>query len=177
MPSKQTLFIIVASLSAVVRSLPSPSPDLGLKVIRQFEVDGGNFTLYGDKPLARRDTTGKCGSRTDTVTCGKAHYGSYFMCSSLIYYLEFGLEHDNKLKGSPRSACLHGDGQISGMCCISWADSITDAYIQDFEFSSRTVLDKCKDKSGEWVSGLIREASIGSSCTTVCISDRAGKCS
>jgi len=175
---KQTLFLIATSLAAVV-SLPSPSPDMELKVIRQHVVGERNFTLYGDMSLARRDTVDlnrRCG--TNVWACDSSNTASWYMCSALILYLKDGLEYDKSIASSPRSACLYGQGQILEQCCISWADPISGAEIQDLDKSSKIVLDNCHYErfADKLVSGLIRDTLIGSTCTTVCMSNRPDRC-
>ncbi|KAN0070988.1 hypothetical protein V8E54_011153 [Elaphomyces granulatus] len=72
---QQTFFIVAAFLTLSVHSLPSPPLDMGLKVIRQYEAEGGNITRYKDQSPAKRSF--------DTVDLSRPQCGSgNLTCSS-----------------------------------------------------------------------------------------------
>jgi hypothetical protein len=178
---KQTLFIIAASLTAVVRGLPSPSPSPApeeLKVIGQYEVEGGNITWYGDSdtPAKRSfdtvDLNRRCG--TNAVTCSGSHKASSTVCGGLGFALS-GPQNSGTVIRNPRSVCYKASGQSSGECCVSWANPVSNAVDGDFTNAVITINNRCVDGSRQ-VSGLMRDTTIGSTCTTVCLSNRPDGC-
>jgi hypothetical protein len=146
-------------LIAVVRSFPSPSTDVELKAIRQYEV--------GDTI----DLNRRCGS--NTVQCYKSHKAPSSVCSGLAFALS-GPQKDGIVR-NPRSICFQAKGQSSGQCCVSWANPVSNAVDSDFLNAMTLVNNGCLDQSSQ-VSGLIRDTMIGSTCTTVCLSNRDDGC-
>ena len=105
---KQTLFLIAASLTAVVHGLPSPSTDMALKVTRQYEVEGGTLTWYEDSTPAKRsfdtvDLNRRCG--TNAVTCHGSHTAPSSVCFGLISALA-GPQDSGTVTRNPRSICF-----------------------------------------------------------------------
>jgi hypothetical protein len=138
---KQTLFIIAASLTAVVRSLPSPSPE-ELKVIRQYEVEGGNITWYGDSdtPAKRSfdtvDLNRRCG--TNQVICSVSNQAPTAICGGIAY--GFSAQNDVTVMENPRSLCYTASGQNSGECCVSWANPVSYAIYGNFVNAITTII-------------------------------------
>jgi hypothetical protein len=176
---KQTLFFIAASLTAVVHGLPSPSTDTGLKVTRQYEVEGGTLTWYEDSTPAKRsfdtvDINRRCG--TNAVKCSGSHTAPSSVCFGLTAALA-GPQDSGTVTRNPRSICFKATGQsVNGECCVSWANNVSGAVDGDFVNAVMAVNNQCVDSSTAQVSGLMRDTIIGSTCTTVCLSNRADGC-
>ena len=174
---KQTLFIIATFLTAIVRSLPSPSSDTELKVIKHYEVEGGNITWYGDVTPAKRssDTVGlnrRCG--TNKLKCSGSNQAPSAVCAGLAFTVA-GPMGGQSTGQSPRSICFTASGQTSGECCVSWSNPVSNAIDNYFITSIIDINNGCMTQSGQ-VSGLTGDTSIGNTCTVVCLSNRPTGC-
>jgi hypothetical protein len=144
---KQTLFLIATCLTAVVCGLPS----------------------FDTVDLNRR-----CGS--NAVTCHGSHRAPSSVCLGLAVALG-GPQESGTVTRNPRSICFTETGQsVNGKCCVSWANNVSNAVDGDFLNAITALNNQCVDTSSGQVSGLMRDTTIGSTCTTVCLSNRDDGC-
>jgi len=92
-------------------------------------------------------------------------------CAQLIQ--DYSSSH-NPIKKDPRSICKTYPGL--GQCCFSWSNIIYGASEIDVANAAVQLSNGCVDSTGK-VSGRLVNTIIGSSCTTLCLSNRATHCS
>ena len=178
---QQTLFIVAAFLTTVVHSLPSPPPDMGLKVIRQYEAEGGNITWYGDQTPAKRsfDTVDlnrrQCGS--GNLTCSdKQIYTAYQSdCAGLQSVLS-GQPSNGTVERVIGSVCYLAGGQDSRQCCISVTIPIPNVVDGDYLNFVITLNNQCGGAKSGKVAGIISYTKIKYDCNNVCLSSHYNEC-
>lgn len=181
--SKQIL-IAGAFLTALSTAAPTSNsaaeinvPE-GLKIIEITESAAGvQLVWYGDADAASTvsSTTDletpslsrRCGS--NRTKCFNDNQAAASACEALINGL---LTSNNALPTSPRSVCATTSGN---QCCASWADNLSGARINWLHNAADAVLKTCRG-SGGWVSGKSYDTSLGSTCTTQCLSNRPDGC-
>jgi hypothetical protein len=178
---QQTLFIVAALLTMVVHSLPSSPPDMGLKVIRQYEAEGGNITWYKDQAPAKRsfDTVDlnprQCGS--GNLTCSNrdmfaAHQSD---CAGLLSVLS-GQPTNGTVERDKNSVCYSDGGRYSARCCISVTNPISNVVDGDYLNSAITLYNQCGNANSGRVAGFISYTTIKSECNSVCLIDEFDDC-
>jgi hypothetical protein len=170
---QQTLFIVAAFLTMSVHSLPSPPPDMGLKVIRQYEAEGGNITWYKDQKrssdivdLNRR----QCGEGNVTCSTQQKYMANQSDCDGLISVLK-GRPTNGTVRRDMSSVCYFKD---SHQCCISVTTPIPNVVDEDY-LPAAITLNDCWDANSK-VAGVISYTAIKLECNTACLSNGYNDC-
>jgi hypothetical protein len=172
---QQTLFIVAAFLTTVVHSLPSSPPDMGLKVIRQYEAEGGNITpakrSFNTVDLNRQ----QCGS--GNLTCSdKQMYTAYQSdCDGLQSFL-LGQPSNGTVERDLGSVCYLASGQTSRQCCISVMTPIPNVVDGDYLNFVITLNNQCRGAESGKVAGIIAFMKIKDDCNTGCLSSNPNEC-
>jgi hypothetical protein len=178
---QQTLFIVAAFLTMAVHSLPSPPPDMGLKVIRQYEVEGGTITWYGDQTPAKRsfDTIDlnrrQCGSGNLTCSDKQIYMAYQSDCAGLLSVLS-GQPSNGTVDRVIKSVCYSAGGRYSRQCCISTTIPISNVVDGDYLNFATTLYNQCGDAKSGKVAGIIRSTKVKYDCNNVCLSSHYGQC-
>ncbi|KAN0070989.1 hypothetical protein V8E54_011154 [Elaphomyces granulatus] len=180
---QQTLFIVAAFLTTVVHSLPSSPPDMGLKVIRQYEAEGGNITWYGDQTPAKRsfDTVDlnrrDCSSGNLTCSDKQIYTANQWDCDGLQSFLAGQPSNGIIIRDVFNSVCYVAGGQIPSQCCISATIPIsnvtTDADYLNFVV---TLNNQCRGAKSGKVAGIINSTKTKYDCNNVCLSNHPNDC-
>ena len=182
---RQIFFIVAAFLMTVMHSLPSPPPDMGLKVIRQYEAEGDNITWHGDQTPAKRsfDTVDlnrrQCDSKPENqpkLTCwnNTIYTAKRSDCADLQAVLS-GQQRKGKVERLLNSVCYIVQGPRQTQCCISMTMPILNVVDQEYLNFVNTFMNQCGDPSG-LVAGLISPITTGFDCNNVCLSNHYNRC-
>jgi hypothetical protein len=112
-----------------------------------------------------------CG--TNDLKCDGSHQADIVACQAVAGALS-GSERNNPLPGSPREVCATTTSH--GKCCVTWANAASGAIRSNLVNAVIKINNGCMDSGKQKVSGLVRNSYVGSTCTTVCLSDRETRC-
>jgi hypothetical protein len=172
---QRTLFIVAAFLTMSVHSLPSPPPDMGLKVIRQYEAEGGNITWYKDQAPAKRsfDTVdlnrSQCSSGNPTCASQNIFAAYQSDCAGLLSVLSGQQPRNGTVKRDVNYVCYSASGRHSRQCCISMMQPISNVVDRDYLNFAITLYNQCGDAKSGRVAGVISYTTINSECNNVCL--------
>jgi hypothetical protein len=173
--------IVAAFLITVVHSLPSPPLNMGLKVIRQYEAEGGNITWYKDQAPAKRsfDTVDlnrrQCGSSNLTCSDQDIYTAYQSDCAGLLSVLSGQPSNCNgTVERVIDSICYLAGGQDLRKCCIGVTTPISNVVDGDYLNFAITLYNQCA-RSGK-VAGIISYTTIKSECNNVCLTSDYNDC-
>ena len=173
--NRLSLSLPAAFLTLSVHSLPSPPLDMGLKVIRQYEAEGGNITRYKDQSPAKRsfDTVDlsrpQCGS--GNLTCSSQNTFAAYQsdCAGLLSVLSGQQPRNGTVKRDTNYVCYSTGNRYSPQCCISMMQPISNAVDGDYLNFAITLYNQCGDAKSGKVAGVISYTTINSECNNVCL--------
>ena len=176
----QQISVIVAAFSMMVaHGLPSPPPDMGLKVIRQHDI-----TWHGDQTPAKRPFNSNRRQRdpgpANNLTCynDSIYYAALQSdCASLQAVLS-GQQSNGIVERTLDSVCYIVAGTQSSpqtQCCIGTSNPIPNLVDQDYLNLVITLRNLCRDTSG-LVAGTISPIIIKSEFNNACLSNHPDEC-
>lgn len=170
-----TRTFLTSILAMASLGLANPVASPGLEAIKAWDLGHGMLTAYGytagqEPPattVAKRDCNG-------SVSCSGSHTAGQQLCAGLITSMA-GAISENEVVNSPRAYCYEASGQGGGKCCISWSSPVN-AQFQNFVGSASDISNQCGGQNAGKVSGEVKGAWVGTTCTAVCVSNRPDGC-
>ncbi|OIW24425.1 hypothetical protein CONLIGDRAFT_685404 [Coniochaeta ligniaria NRRL 30616] len=170
--TKTTVLAILSATSTIANQLDAGTTTTELVELYSEVFENATFTWYGledgDAASNAAPALERRQCANGPLECDNSHSYGDDAYLSLQYYLSS--DAGGALQKSPRAVCRSSDG---GKCCASWGSvpqwGITKG---DLLPAMNRIYNACYVGN----SGLVRQADLGGSCITICLSDRESGC-